>query len=145
MVSLVCGLDTRFSVSDLDRPRDNGRPNYTVDTLEALKGELRGAEGVRMFAIAGADSFLELPRWRESRRLLDMAEWIVVSRPGFSLRELARLDLPQEMMERVHLLETVQERVSATELRARLARGEDCSDSVPEAVLGYVREHHLYG
>jgi len=144
MVSLVCGLDTRFSVSDLDRPRDNGRPNYTVDTLEALKGELRGAEGVRMFAIAGADSFLELPRWRESRRLLDMAEWIVVSRPGFSLRELARLDLPQEMMERVHLLETVQERVSATELRARLARGEDCSDSVDGAVLGYAREHQLY-
>ncbi len=144
MVSLVCGMDARFRVSDLDRPRDDGRPNYTVDTLEALKEGLPGAEDVRMFAIAGADSFLELPRWRESRRLLEMAEWIVVSRPGFSLRELAGLDLPKEMMDRVHLLETVQERVSATELRTRLRRGEDCSDSVDGAVLKYAREHQLY-
>lgn len=144
MVSLVCALDARFCVSGMDAPRGDGRPNYTVDTLEALSGKLEEVGGVRLFAIAGADSFLELPRWYRSRRLLELAEWIVVSRPGFALGELSVLRLPDEMMARVHLLETVHERVSATELRARLERGEDCSDAVSEAVLGYAREHHLY-
>lgn len=145
MVSLVCASDPRFAVSDLDAPRGDGRPNYTVDTLEAMRGSVLEARSWRMFAIAGADSFLELPRWHRSRRLLELAEWIVVSRPGFSLEELSGLGLSEEMMARVHLLGTVQERVSATELRGRLARGEDCSDSVPEVVLEYVRAHHLYG
>ncbi len=141
MVGLLCGLDARFAVSDLDAPRADGKPNYTVDTLEEMRELLPGA---RVFAIAGADSFLELPRWRAAERLLQLAEWIVVSRPGFSLGDLSGLGLPPGAMERVHLLGDVEERVSATELRGRLARGADCSDAVPGAVLEYVREHTLY-
>ncbi len=142
MAALVCELDPRFSVSEMDRPREDGRPNYTVDTLEAMREQqMPEAE---LFALVGADSFLELPRWRRSQRLLKLAEWIVVSRPGFSLTDIRGAGVPAEMMSRVHLLATVQERVSATELRGRLKRGEDCRDSVPEAVLGYVREHGLY-
>ena len=141
MTGLVCGLDPRFTVSDLDATRADGKPNYTVDTLAEMRELLPEA---RLFAIAGADSFLELPRWRASGRLLELAEWIVVSRPGFSLGDLSGLGLPPGAMARVHLLGDVEERVSATELRARLARGEDCSAAVPETVLKYVREHRLY-
>lgn len=141
MAMLLGFCDSRFSVSDLDAPRRDGRPNYTVDTLEAMRGLFPDAA---VFAIAGADSFLELPRWHRSQRLLELADWIVVSRPGFSLAELSGLGLSKQVMSRVHVLEGVEERVSATELRARLVKGEDCSDSVPEAVLGYVREHKLY-
>lgn len=142
MVSLACEMDERFAVSDLDAPRSDGQPNYTVDTLERLKALW---PSLRIFAIAGADSFLELPRWRESPRLLELAEWIVVSRPGFSLSNLSAMGLPPEAMLRVHLLTTIDERVSATELRARLARGENCSDAVPSSVLRYLRDHNLYG
>ncbi len=141
MTRLLCGLDPRFVVSDMDAPRPDGGPNYTVDTLEEMRALLPEA---RLFAIAGADSFLELPRWRAAGRLLVLAEWIVVSRPGFSLGDLSGLGLPPGAMERVHLLGNVEERVSATELRARLRRGEDCSDAVPGAVLAYVRADDLY-
>ena len=141
MVSLVCASEPRFSVSELDAPRADGKPNYTVDTLEALRSMVPDA---RIFAIAGADSFLELPRWHGSERLLHLAEWIVVSRPGFELEELPSFYTATCSTARVHLLETVQETVSATQLRARLARGEDCSDSVPGNVLSYIRAHHLY-
>lgn len=141
MVSLVCGLDGRFCATDMDAPRADERPNYTVDTLEMLRGSVGEAD---LFAIAGADSFLELPRWHRADRLLELAEWIVVSRPGFALEDLSGLRLSAAAMSRVHLLETVWERVSATELRARLGRGEDCSDAVPEAVLAYIQGRHLY-
>ncbi|MCU1323117.1 MAG: nicotinate (nicotinamide) nucleotide adenylyltransferase [Acidobacteriaceae bacterium] len=138
MVELACRSDVRFSASALDAPHEDGSANYTVDTIAAL---IRERPGDQIFMLAGADSFLDLPRWREPERLLRLAEWIVVSRPGFSLDEFKGLPLPAG---RVHRLESVHEDVSATELREKLERGEDCSALVPGAVLEYVLSRGLY-
>jgi nicotinate-nucleotide adenylyltransferase len=90
MVELACKADSRFVVSDLDAPRSDGKPNYTVQTLAALHEAVPDA---RLFNLVGADSFLNLPRWHEPERLLELAEWIVVSRPGFPLADLSPLGL----------------------------------------------------
>ena len=140
MVSLLPELDARFLVSDLDAPRSDGQPNYTVDTLEALGQLYPGAE---IFAIAGADSFLQMPQWHRWRRLMELADWIVVSRPRFATEQIARMGLTDGERSRVHLIENVRERVSATEIRERLGRDEACVE-VSEAVLAYVRDHGLY-
>ena len=142
MVNLACLADPRFAASDLDAPRPDGRPNYTVDTLETLR---RQNPKARLFAIAGADAFLDLPRWYESARLFDLAEWIVVSRPNFPLRGLSALGLTEAQRARVHLLDTVHDSVSATDLRSRLRSGERCDDLLPEVVERYIRQHRLYG
>jgi nicotinate-nucleotide adenylyltransferase len=134
MVRMACGGDPRFAATDVDAPRADGGPNYTVDTLERLQREMPEAE---LFVLVGVDSFLDLPRWREPERLMQLAEWIVVSRPGFSL--------PTTQPARVHLLDGVREDVSATGLRERLRSGEDCSDLLSSRVLSYIRKHHLYG
>jgi nicotinate-nucleotide adenylyltransferase len=141
MTGLACAVDARFQVSEVDAPRADGLPNYTVDTVARL---LEQAVGARLFVLVGADSFLDLPRWHEPERLLGLAEWIVVSRPGFSLQELSASQRAYAALGRVHLLESVHEDVSATELRARLGQGEDCHELVPEAVLDYIRKHGLY-
>jgi len=141
MVRLACEADARFEPSGIDTPNPGDEPNYTVETLEKLHGELPDA---KLFAIAGADSFLSLRRWREPNRLLALAEWIVVSRPGAPLRELDQLDLSPEQRASVHLIETVHDEVSATELRRRLAADDDCPGLIPQAVAGYIREHGLY-
>ena len=98
--------DPRFAVSALDAPRPDGTANYSVDTLTALAHELPSAS---LFVLTGADSFLDLRRWRSPDRLLAVAEWIVVSRPEFPLSEaqLAPLALTQAQRARVHLLTTV--------------------------------------
>jgi nicotinate-nucleotide adenylyltransferase len=138
LVRLACAGDGRFEVSEVDAPRGDGEPNYTVDTVERLKLEMPGAE---LFVIVGADSFRDLPRWREPNRLTELAEWIVVSRPGFRLGELADV---RGAKGRVHVLDGVHEDVSATELRERLERGEDCADVLPEGVMEYIRARGLY-
>ncbi|HWB33009.1 MAG TPA: nicotinate-nucleotide adenylyltransferase [Acidobacteriaceae bacterium] len=141
--------DPRFSVSLEDAPRSDGRPNYTVDTLELLAREHPGAE---LFAIAGADSFLTLPGWRSPARLLELAQWIVVSRPGFPLGtdfldrpEFAATGDPAVLRSRVHVLEGIAEDISATELRRRLKeRPKECPPSLPLPVFQYIQEHGLY-
>jgi len=141
MVSLVCAPEPRFAVSDLDAPRADGQPNYTVHTLEALRRRIPEA---RLFAIAGADSFRELPRWYRSERLLELAEWIVVSRPGFPVDTGPPPEYGEIPHTRVYAVNDVWEGISATALREKLAQGIDCSDLVLPSVLTYVHEHHLY-
>ncbi len=135
--------DPRFAVSTLDAPRPGGTPNYSVDTLEALTHLLPDAT---LYVLTGADSFLDLRRWRSPVRLLALAEWIVVSRPEFPLSEtqLAPLALTQAQRARVHLLTTVHEDVSATELRRRLQAGDPCPGLLPPAVAAYIHSHGLY-
>ena len=135
--------DPRFAVSTLDTPRPDGAPNYTVDTLAELG---RATPQADLFAIAGADSFLTIRSWRSPDRLLALAEWIVVSRPEFPLTEaqLAPLALTPAQRPRIHLLTTVHEDVSATELRRRLRAGDPCPGLLPLAVAAYIQAHHLY-
>jgi nicotinate-nucleotide adenylyltransferase len=141
MVRLACDFDSRFAVSELDAPRDDGAPNYTVDTLAKLQETLPEA---RLFNLVGADSFLDLPRWHEPERLLELAEWIVVSRPGFALADLSPLDLTPRQRGRIHLLQTVHEDVAASHLRERLEAGDPCVDVLSPAVSAYIQAHHLY-
>jgi nicotinate-nucleotide adenylyltransferase len=142
MLSLACIPDPRFGVSSLDAPHFDGTPNYTIETLTALHQLLPGDT---ILVLVGADSFLDLPRWRDPHHLLELAEWIVVSRPGFSLDDLSALSLTPNQQARVHLLETVHEDVAATNLRHRLETGDPCTDLLPRCVSDYIVTHHLYG
>ena len=141
MVKLACMEDTRFSASEIDAPRADGAPNFTVDTLAALKEAMPDAE---IFSLIGADSLLGLRHWREPDRLLELAEWIVASRPGFPLGDLAAMGFSGEQRARIHLMETVHCDVAATELRRRLREGDNCSDMLLPEVVNYIGAHHVY-
>jgi nicotinate-nucleotide adenylyltransferase len=144
MTELLChaqqGAD--FEATTMDAPLPNGEPNYTVDTLARLH---RHAPADDIFVLVGADAFLDLHRWREPDRLLELAEWIVVSRPGFALGQIDVLNLTAAQRLRVHALDGVKEPANATRIREELRAGADCSGLLPLSVLAYIREHHLYG
>jgi len=147
--------DPRLRVSSLDSPRPDGQPNYTVDLLEELARSMPQTE---LFAIAGADSFLTLAQWRSPKLVLELAKWIVVSRPGLALNsdflhrpEFASLALTSQQRARIHLLPGFHEDISATALRELLrayadnAHADASSEAqLPPAVADYIREHHLY-
>ena len=141
MVELACAQQPRFAASELDAPHPDGQPNYTVDTLARLQDLYPAAE---RFNLAGADSFLTLGRWREPVRLLKLAEWIVVSRPGFPLLEPEDLPLDAQQRSRIHLLDSVHEDVAATGLRERLHHGDPCTDVLPPLVSAYIEQQGLY-
>jgi nicotinate-nucleotide adenylyltransferase len=152
MVRLACntassrshpGGEARFAASTLDAPHPDGSPNYTVDTLAALALEYPAAT---LFVLTGADTFLRLPHWRAPDLLLSRAQWIVASRPEFPLTEskIESLALTPAQRARVHLLATVDETVSATDLRNRLHAGDMCSDLLPPDVAAYIQIHRLY-
>src|SRR5258708_12183784 len=92
----------------------------------------------RLFSLVGAGSFLNLRRWREPDRLLELAEWVVVSRPGFPLANLSSLGLTAYQRGRVHLLQTLHENFAATNLRERLHAGDPCTPLLYPALSPYI-------
>ena len=144
MTTLACAADSRFAVSGLDAPKADGAPNYTVHVLAALREQMPDDT---LFNLVGADSFLDLPRWHQPEYLLELTEWIVVSRPGFSfdsLDSLATLKLTPQQRSRIHVLNSVHEDISATGLRDRLRHGDPCLDLIPATVSAYIETHRLY-
>ncbi len=140
MVRLACAEDSRFRATAIDGPRADGRPNYTIDTLTLLRSQLPARD--ELFCLIGADSFRDLPRWREPDRLLGLCEWIVVSRPGFPLQ-----NVNAEQGGRIHSLDGVHVDVSSTAIRDALAgTGKSITDPglIPPQVCEYIREHRLY-
>lgn len=141
MTTLACEVDPRFRPSALDAPREDGTANYTADSLRRLHVEVPAAE---VFCLAGADSFADLGHWKEPETLLALAEWIVVSRPGFVLREPVGMALTPAQHRRIHLLDAVHEDVSATGLRLSLRAGDPCRNLLCPAVADYIEAHGLY-
>jgi nicotinate-nucleotide adenylyltransferase len=131
MVELACAPYPPFAASRLEAGPEK---SYTIDTLERLRKEL--PEGDELFFLIGADAFDEVRTWRRWQELLGMTDFIVVSRPGkeYSIPEGAR----------VHRLEGLDLPVSSSEIRARLAAGEEVPE-VPAQVREYIRQHGLYG
>jgi nicotinate-nucleotide adenylyltransferase len=146
MVSVLCAEAdgaVALEASGLEAPTADGGPNYTVNTLRRMRGGLGPEDSVCV--LVGADAFLDLRRWRDPDALLELAEWIVVSRPGFGLSRLQELALTPEQRRRVHLLEGVAEAASATAVRAALRDGVEAEDFLTVGVADYIHAHHLYG
>jgi nicotinate-nucleotide adenylyltransferase len=114
-------------------------PSYTVDTLEGLRRTFPA--GTRFLLVLGADSFQDLPLWRDWEGILERATLLVAGRPGFDL------DAPPELEGRaaaVERLEIAPVDVSSTDLRSRVATGASIGERMSPAVAAYVRDHALY-
>ena len=89
MVVLACAGDARMIPSLLEAPGPGGKPCYSIDTVRKARRSLR--QGDRLFFLIGVDAFLELPLWKDYRRLLDLVDFIVVSRPGFDAKAIRKV------------------------------------------------------
>ena len=142
MVKLLCEGEPNFIASTLDAPLSN-TPNYTVDTLRRLRLTLSPNDAISV--VIGLDAFLDLRRWRTPDVLFTLADWIVVTRPGLSLKLLDNLALSTEQLQHVHTLDGIAHPASATEIRALLHSGSTCKNFLPPSILKYIRANHLYG
>ena len=142
---------------DLRELQRQGR-SYTIDTLHGIRREFGDAAPVAL--LIGADSLLGLPSWHRWRELLDLAHFIVADRDGSVLdaalppalaaaTEGRWVALPDDLRAlpagRLYRLRQPLHAASATEIRRRIAAGEDWESLVPAAVAGYIRCEGLYG
>ncbi len=141
MVRLAIAEQPYFKLSTVEIERAG--PSYTVETIAELQAQL-GA-GDELFFILGWDSLAQLPRWKESSRLIKMCRLVAVPRPGYRLPDLNSLEaVIPGLSHRLILLDKPEVDISATEIRNWVAQGLSIRHLVPEPVDEYIRQHKLY-
>lgn len=137
--------------------------NYSIDTVRRLKKSLKKSD--RLFFLIGIDAFRDIAKWREARALLGECDFIIASRPGYSLRDVAE-SLPEDLRPpaavtrpfhkqpatgdlvlpgvTLHLLEGVNQNASATVIRTAAAQGKPLARWLEPQVADYIKKHSLY-
>jgi nicotinate-nucleotide adenylyltransferase len=126
---------------------ERGGSSYFVETLEALRAQFGDEVDLRF--LIGADQALAFKRWKDWQRILDLATPAVMQRPPYDTAAFAEqladsFDEYEVQRWLSWMVETPMIDIRATEIRTRLARGEDVGDALDPAVASYIREHELY-
>jgi nicotinate-nucleotide adenylyltransferase len=138
--------------------------NYSIDTIQRLKQTLKKAD--QMFFLIGIDAFNDIAKWHQAEALFKECPFIVASRPGYSLADVANA-LPERLRPKaavtkpfakqsatgdlvlpgatVHLLDGVQQNISATAIREAVSGKRSLGKFVDPAVAEYIRKMGLYG
>jgi nicotinate-nucleotide adenylyltransferase len=139
MLRLALAGNSAFEVSPLELERRG--TSYTADTLAELARRHPGAE---LFLILGADAYRLFHRWRRVEEIRRLARLVVVPRgPAAESGDPARPEGETEGEETLRVEVPTQE-ISASDIRARTARGASIRYLVPEPVRAYILERGLY-
>ena len=129
MLRLALAGEPRYYIDARELSAD--ATGYTVDSLRAMKREYGG--DAEFLLIMGADQYAKLDSWHRPEEVKRLARIAVVARPGFEVREPNAQVVPMQPSS-----------ISSTEVRARVARGEDIAALVPAAVANHIRREGLY-
>ena len=175
MIALATAQEKDFIPSMLEAPQDLdaggpgkgktrvAKPNYTIDTVRRLKQSCKQAD--RLFLLIGIDAFADITNWHQAEALFRECEFIVASRPGYSLADVANA-LPASLRPRqevtrpfqkqaatgdlvlkgvtIHLLDEVYQPISSTTIREAAAAGKPLTRFVEPAVADYIKKTGLY-
>ena len=163
MLALATVGDKRFLPSLAEAPAEQNHLSFTIDTVRKFKRGLRQSD--HLFFLIGIDAFVQVASWHRSEDLLREIDFIVASRPGFSMADVGDA-LPQPLRPApavlkafkkspakgilvlastvIHILEDVKSPVSATEVRRAAASGKTLARFVDPLVAEYIRKMGLY-
>jgi nicotinate-nucleotide adenylyltransferase len=158
MTRLAIMSNPSFEISDIECKKTG--KSYTADTLMALR-EMH--PGKKFYFILGIDSFLDIPLWYHPERLLGLTNFVVVSRPGFSFRQLssrfaadaeafsalesAHLSIYRTVLDNggeVFLMNVTPMDISASTIRKLVKQGSSIKYLLPESVESFIISHNLY-
>jgi|SRR5436190_10456667 len=152
MVALAIPKHQNWRASDMELRHDS--VSYTVDTLEKFRE--RGYAPSELFFIIGADAFASIDQWRDYPRILDLANFAVVSRPRATVAVLkerlpqlaARMAAPDHAIPpgetRIILIDAQTADVSSSAIRANAEAGRSIEGMVTPIVQQYIEQHGLY-
>ena len=171
MLALATADEKSFVPSLLEAPEESvsagkaakEKPNYTIDTVRRLKQSFKSSD--KLFLLIGMDAFAEIAKWHQAEALFRECEFIVASRPGYSLADVANA-LPEKLRPRpevtkpfhkqaatgdmvlpgvtLHLMPDLHQAASATAIRQAAAAGKPLGRFVDAPVAEYIRKMGLY-
>ncbi|CAA0124263.1 putative nicotinate-nucleotide adenylyltransferase [BD1-7 clade bacterium] len=132
------------------REIERGGASYTVDSLRSIRAE-QGTESAIYFAM-GADAFNRLQSWKDWQQLFDLANVVVMHRPGsvidwqcdFLRSRVKALDGIHQTAGDLFELEVSALDISSTDIRQRARKGRSIDYLLPPSVVKHIQNHQLY-
>jgi len=133
--------------------------SYSILTLSKLKERYTNAW---IFFILGVDAFLEIDSWRDYENVLEQCRFIVISRPGYHLKDAeyilggkykkwihqlsAQMEISEEMFKqyKIFLLTISALDLASHEVRKRIRNKKSIAGCVAESVEAYIIKNELY-
>ncbi|MFQ5454971.1 MAG: nicotinate-nucleotide adenylyltransferase [Nitrospirota bacterium] len=158
MTRIAIKYNPHFQVSDIEAIRKG--ISYSIDTIKELKSIYVKDQ---LFFIMGIDAFSEISTWKNTDRLLRICNFIIVSRPDyrfidipflkhidssiFSLldsgeRDKGEISVAPDYL--IYLLRGIECKISSTDIRSRIKRGEEVKNLLPDIVESYIIKNRLY-
>ena len=134
MVRLALRSCERLFASDIEFSLP--LPNYTINTLNALKSKYPETD---FSLIIGADNLALFERWKDSDVIMSNFDMLVYPRPGVDLDSLMQKYPKVRVLENAPLHD-----VSSTEIRRRISSGESLRGLVNPEVEEYIKDKKLY-
>lgn len=152
MVQLAVTGISGFSVDDRELRR--GGISYTVLTLQSLREEL---PQVPLCLLMGVDAFAKIETWHQWQTLFELAHVVVMTRPGWDIPgkntlpawTLGRIvnhstQLTQTNAGHIYFQTVRPQDISASYVRAAIAKGDCVTDMLPPAVHEYIHANRIY-
>jgi len=141
MALLATASNPCFAVSRVEIERPG--PSYSIDTVRRFREKDPGG---KVFFVTGADAIAEILTWKDPAGLIQMCDFIAVTRPGYDLSSLQSLKerLGAGLSSRIHVFKATAMDISSTEIRRRVSKGLPVRYLLPDQVLDYIEKVGLY-
>jgi nicotinate-nucleotide adenylyltransferase len=142
----ILGTLERDELFVLTTELDRGSISFTVDTLEELRTAYTDAT---LDWIIGDDNLAQLLQWKSIDRILELANFCVLTRNGgealpLVLRQRVASADTRPSCGAVVFAENPTVTVSSTEIRTRVAAGESIDGLVDPRISRYIHHYGLY-
>jgi nicotinate-nucleotide adenylyltransferase len=152
MLTIATANEPSFVVDDREIQRAS--PSYMVETLASLRKEFPDTP---LVLILGSDAFVNLASWHNWQQLIELAHIAVAIRAGKKMTLdsemdrflLAHQDLDygcfhESLAGKVFLQFVTALDISSTAIRCQLEANYNPRYLLPDSVLDYIHQHHLY-
>jgi len=150
-----------FEISDIEM-KAKGK-SFTINTIMKLRNKYTDSE---LYFILGTDAFLDLQHWKQPDRIIDLANMVIIARPGFaftdlslspylkkvSVKTLKELDRGKKDLfsfdisrqQKGILLKVTGLDISASNIRNLIISGKNVKYLLPDSAESYIMSGKLY-
>ena len=142
MVRLAISDNPHFRLSLIEMYEDGY--SYTYRTLEYLRKQYPDTE---FYFIIGGDSLFEFNHWREPQRIANACHIVAAVRNQVSPEKFDTVlsDMHSRYQREFLKLDTPNLDISSRHIRDMILKGESVKYYLPDPVIQYIYENHIYG
>ncbi|MCY6484277.1 nicotinate-nucleotide adenylyltransferase [Clostridium aestuarii] len=133
--------EEKFDISDYEINKKG--LSYTYETLEFFN---KMEPKTKWYFITGADCLMDICLWKNANKILELCEFVVFNRPGYSKEEIImhKNKVEEKYNKKITFLDIPILEISSTNIRKKVKKGENISYLVPEKLEDLLTKMNLY-